>query len=111
MFLEHLTKNNRIVLCSYGLDELYDVVRRKFPSKLQQIEIFLQKLPFTLVHTPEIDLLEMDIKIRDESDYPILMSAILADVDVLITGDKDFKDLVIDKPEVLTPTDYINKYK
>jgi len=110
VFLEHIIKNNRIILCSYILDELYDVVHRKFPDKKRQIEIFLQKLPFTFVHTPKIDLIETDIYIRDESDYPILMSAILADVDILITGDKDFEEIVIDKPEILTPGEFMQLY-
>ncbi|MDD3336555.1 MAG: hypothetical protein PHI98_13745 [Eubacteriales bacterium] len=42
-------------------------------------------------------------KIRDMNDYPVLYTAILENVDVLITGDKDFADLSIEKPEILTP--------
>ena len=52
----------------------------------------------------------MDIPIRDKSDYPVILSAILADVDVLITGDKDFKDIKIEKPEILTPTEFLQIY-
>jgi len=33
--------------------------------------------------------------IRDEKDLPILASAIIEDVDVLITGDADFAPLVL----------------
>jgi predicted nucleic acid-binding protein len=109
-FLEYITKNNHIVLCSYCLSEFYDVVNCKFPNKQREIEIFLQKLPFSLVHTPEIDIIEMDINIRDKADYPILMSAVLADVDILISGDKDFEDVSIDRPEILTPAEYYNTY-
>lgn len=42
--------------------------------------------------------------------YPVLYSAIIEDVDVFITGDKDFSDIEIDHPEILTPTDYLTKY-
>lgn len=45
-------------------------------------------------------------QIRDESDYPILYTAILEDVDILITGDKDFLDIEIERPEILTPAQF-----
>ena len=47
---------------------------------------------------------------RDVYDYPILATAILEDVDVLITGDKDFAVVDIDHPEILTPTEFLSKY-
>jgi predicted nucleic acid-binding protein len=38
------------------------------------------------------------------------MSAILADADILITGDKDFSGLEIEKPEILTPAEFMRRY-
>jgi len=109
-FLDHIILNSHIILCSYVLDELYDVVRRKFPNKRREIELFLFKFPFTLVHTPEINLLEMDITIDDEDDFPVIMSAIIFDVDILITGDKHFGDVDIDRPTILTPGEYMKMF-
>jgi len=43
-------------------------------------------------------------------DYPVLYTAIIENIDVLITGDKDFADIEIEKPEILTPADFIAKY-
>lgn len=37
-------------------------------------------------------------KIRNIHDLPVLVSAILSDVDILLTGDKDFEDVKIDSP-------------
>jgi predicted nucleic acid-binding protein len=48
--------------------------------------------------------------IRDKYDEKVLYSAITADVDILITGDKDFFDIEIEKPEILTPHDFVEKY-
>ena len=48
--------------------------------------------------------------IRDEKDLPILVSAIIEDVDVLISSDADFAPLCLDRPEILAPKDYVNKY-
>ena len=49
-------------------------------------------------------------EIRDSKDYPVLYTAIMENVDILITGDKDFADIDIEKPEILTPGQYLEKY-
>lgn len=49
-------------------------------------------------------------EIRDKDDYIILHTAIIEDVDVFITGDKDFEDIEIEKTEILTATEFIEKY-
>jgi predicted nucleic acid-binding protein len=36
-------------------------------------------------------------EIRDMMDYPVLYTAIIEDVDVLVTGDKDFADVEVEK--------------
>ena len=45
-----------------------------------------------------------------EDDKNVLFSAILADVDILITGDKDFDDVDAERPEILSPRAYEDKY-
>jgi hypothetical protein len=59
-------------------------------------------LSYEIDYTPtEIDE-DIYPKIRDKKDYPILASAIIADVDVFITGDKDFGGLDLEHPEIMT---------
>jgi len=73
------------------------------------LDKLLLKMSYDLVYTPE----EMDktlFNIRDSKDYPVLYTAIIEDVDVLVTGDKDFVDIKIDRPEILTPAAFISKY-
>jgi predicted nucleic acid-binding protein len=56
---------------------------------------------------------EMDYSlfcIRDKKDYPVLYTAIIEGVDVLITGDKDFGSIEIEKPDVVTPARFMEKY-
>ena len=66
-------------------------------------------MSFEYVYTPdEIDR-EM-FMIRYVKDYPVLYTAVIEDVDILITGDKDFADINIEKPEILTPTEFVEKY-
>lgn len=40
----------------------------------------------------------------------VLHTAIVADVDILVTGDKDFTDIEIDRPEILTLKEFLEKY-
>lgn len=48
--------------------------------------------------------------IRDPADYPVLSSAIVEDVDILITGGKDFGEVEVEKPEIVTPAEFMEKY-
>ena len=66
---------HELVLSSYVVNELKSVIKRKFPQK-------------EYVYTP--DTLEEGLfNIRDIKDYPVLYTAIIENVDILITGDKD----------------------
>lgn len=108
--IDKITQKHSIVLCSYVIDELHEVIERKFPDKQKSIERFLMKMPFELVYTPKT-IEEHDLfTIRDADDEKVLYSAIIADVDILLTGDKDFSDIEIEKPEILTPSAFLEKY-
>lgn len=49
-------------------------------------------------------------EIRDINDYPVLYTAIIEDIDILLTGDKDFLDIKIEKPDILTPAMYLKRF-
>jgi putative PIN family toxin of toxin-antitoxin system len=105
-----LTRNHTLVLCSYSLEELDRIARRKMRNNLPALEMFLQKFPFRLVHTPAVDLIKAEFHLRDDADYPILLSAIVADADILITGDHDFDDVNPERPEILSPAEFLRLY-
>ena len=42
--------------------------------------------------------IEIEKLIRDAKDQPILNAAIVFDVDIVLTGDKDFLSLEIERP-------------
>ena len=110
MLMYHVLVDHTLVLSTYILEELEIVAQRKFPEKTTVIKEFLNELPFELSYTPK----NMDknlFEIRDMKDYPVLYSAINDNVDIFITGDKDFFDSVgIEKPEIITPKDFLKKY-
>ena len=107
--IERLSIEHEIIICSYTIDELKDLMKEKFNVDYQKLDSFLSEFPYTLVYSPnQVD--EKLFEIRDENDYIILHTAIIEDVDVLITGDKDFKDIDIERPEICTPSEFLEKY-
>lgn len=43
-------------------------------------------------------------------DYPVLYTAIIEEVDLLVTGDKDFSDIDIEKPEIMSPAQFMERF-
>ncbi len=109
-FVEEVTSKHSIVLCSHIIDELHRVFNKKFKDKLLYLEKFLSKFSFELVYTPQDIEIDKYPDIRDVADLPILVSAIVEDVDVIVTGDKDFFDVEIEKPEIITVKEYFERY-
>ena len=102
----HLLEKHAVVISSYTKEECNEVFEKKFPEKLKQLEIFFDGINFEEFTTPnKIDENKYP-KIRDVKDLPVLVSAILSDSDILLTGDKDFEDLKIDKLLIFSPTRY-----
>ena len=99
--IDYIVTNHELVLSSYIIDELRDVVRRKFPKMIGALDEFLTVLSFTLAYSPR-NIPSGVFEIRDISDAPILYTAIIEGVDILITGDKDFDDIDIEKPVIMT---------
>lgn len=108
--LAFICQKHQLVLSSYVIDECYEVVERKKPLLIYALDRFLEALPFELIHTPHTLPEHGWFTIRDCDDEKVLYSAIAADVDILITGDKDFTGIKIDKPEILTPSLFATKY-
>lgn len=107
--MRFIFEEHRLVLSSFVVEELTYVVKRKFPKKLKAVDSLLSAMSFELVYTPQE--LELGLfEIRDVKDYPVLYTAIREDVDVLITGDKDFSDVDVERPDILTPAQFIDRY-
>ena len=105
-----LAAKHKIVVCDYVIEELRTVTERKFPAKKQALEQFFMELPFEYVHTPRKIEPDEFPEMRDLKDSPILATAIIEDVDVFLTGDKDFLVLDIPVPEILTMSEFLRKY-
>lgn len=107
--INKLSMEHEIVIASYCVDELKELINTKFKVNKKALNEFLLTFPYDLVYSPN-DVDEKLFEIRDEDDYIILHTAILENVDIFITGDKDFKDVKVEKPEIMTPSEFLEKY-
>ena len=108
--LINICEKHKLILNSYIIQELQEVIERKFPNRKKDMEEFLFKIPYELEYVPNT-IFEKDLfNLRDIKDIPILYSAIISNVDILITGDKYFESIDIDKPEIMTPAEFCERY-
>jgi len=107
--LTHITKNHKLVICQFTLNELSNVFEKKLPERIEYLNEFIGKLKYELINMDIKDLKKYP-KIRDNNDMPILANAIEAKVDLLVTGDKDFDEIVIKNPIIMKPAKYIQEY-
>lgn len=96
------------IVCEYSIDELRRVFNRKFPTRLGALDRFLaiSSTSFTIIPTPSESVSD-EVKIRDIKDRPLIRAAQIAQVDILLTGDKDFLESGVDNPMILSPTQFL----
>lgn len=107
---EMIIKNpENVIICDYELDEMRSVFTRKFPDKINELNEFLICLEETvsIVKVPQ-GISPFDI--RDVNDEPILRTAISHKADLILTGDKDFAAVIMEKPLVMTPREFCEQY-
>jgi putative PIN family toxin of toxin-antitoxin system len=100
--LIYISENHDMVLCDRNLYELRDVLRRKAPNSLPDAEVLLAELSYELIPAAY----NAQKLIRDVKDQPILDAAIVADVDIILTGDKDFLALDMQHPKCITVSQF-----
>lgn len=103
--LLYAVDHHEIVLCDRNITELRDILKRKAPKYLPDAEVLIAELPYELI--PAVDHAEK--LIRDAKDQPILNAAIVADVDAILTGDKDFLSLEMEHPRCLTAAQFLEE--
>lgn len=97
-----ITEHN-VVLCDKNVAELREILQRKAPKFLPSVEAFLTGFSYEVI--PAVDYSAK--LIRDVKDQPILNAAIVFDVDIILTGDKDFLSLDIERPKCMTPAEFL----
>ena len=102
--LVYTAENHEMVLCDQNLAEFREVLNRKAPQVLPDAEVLLTELSYDLIPAaPHAQKL-----IRDVKDQPILNAAILYDIDIILTGDKDFLSLDMERPKCRTVAQFLD---
>jgi putative PIN family toxin of toxin-antitoxin system len=103
------TPLNILVMSEQLVYELNKFYAHKFTSKTEAVANF--------IHTGQYDYIELtpldkpypdESLIRDENDRPILRAALKADVDVFVTGDKDFLESAVTHPKIMTAAEFLH---
>lgn len=91
------------VVCDYVVDELHRKFKEKFPEKTPALERFLAQalMIIEVVETPK-EALQVEKKIRDPKDRPILRAALNIGADLFLTGDKDFLESSVTDPRIVS---------
>lgn len=101
----YIADHYEIVLCDRNIVELREILRRKAPKYLPDAEVLFAEMAYELI--PAVDHAEK--LIRDAKDQPILNAAIVADVDIILTGDKDFLSLDMEHPKCMTVAQFLER--
>jgi len=92
--LEH-----ELLVTHYVDQEFKDKLEQKWPDKA--------KNAYNLFHTMDFIFCDSTAQVmgilRDKKDIPVLSDAIYHNVDMILTGDRDFLDEELEKPLVFSP--------
>ena len=110
-YIKAVSYPNRGVICTQNVDELRRIFNRKFPKKIDAMEKFLSLSlqSVELVQIPEEEV-PQEKRVRDINDRPIMRAAVSANVDVVLTGDKDFLESGLSHPQLKTAAEFINTF-
>lgn len=111
-----LARNNRIVLCSSPalLEELKITLSyEKLQQKIHSLDLTVEEL---LMGTEELvalySIVPLDVpELRDSNDLIVLATAIAAEADAIITGDKDLLTLsAFENIPIMTVNNFLQNY-
>lgn len=101
--LLHAAQQHELVLCDQNIAELRDILSRKAPQYLPAAEALLAEMSYELIPA----LHHGTVSIRDAHDQAILNAAILSNVDIILTGDKDFLCLDTEHPVCMSVVQFL----
>ena len=102
--LERLAETHETCLASISVLEAETVFRQKFPDRLHVLDKFISSQCRDIMPTP--DVLSGFPALRNKADRRVLASAIQSGADVLLTGDRDFAGLGLERPKILSPAEF-----
>ena len=86
--------------------EFKRILNKKWSSKADEIYSTYKSLDFVFCSSTS----EILGHLRDKKDIPILSDAIYYDVDILLTGDKDFFETDIETPQIVSSSELLELF-
>ena len=97
-----LQSKHKIFISEYVDKELREKLEEKWPDVSFEVYAFYRSMSFIFCESSPTT--ENSIKLRDAKDIPVLCDALYNDIDILLTGDKDFLDVEVSKPFICSPS-------
>ena len=95
--------NCEIYVSEYVDTEFKRILTEKWSNRADKIYALYRSIDFVFCSS----ISETLWRLRDEKDIPVLSDAIYHDVDILLTGDKDFFEADIETPQIVSPSDLL----
>lgn len=109
LMLEAITHRHEVIVPQQVVDECVRVARNKRPVNSDQLRVFLMSADISVVSATDSHTITSPT-MRDIADQPILDTAIAHDVDIVISGDRDFHALLIGRPRIMTATQFREEF-
>lgn len=90
---------HELYVSDYVDKEFREKLEQKWPEKAQTIYHIYKKMHFHFCKSAP----ELIGTLRDSKDIPVLSDALYHNVDLILTGDKDFLEANLEKPLIFSP--------
>jgi putative PIN family toxin of toxin-antitoxin system len=91
---------HELFVSDYIDTEFKEILQRKWPAKAEHIYKLYRQLDVHFCESTD----DVRGNLRDAKDIPVLSDAIYHNVDVILTGDKDFLEAGLEYPMVFSPS-------
>ena len=92
--------NHELFISDYVDSEFKAKLHQKWKDKADTIYSLYRTLPFKFCDSSPKQIGNL----RDKKDIPVLSDAIFYDADIILSGDKDFLEANLEKPQVFSPS-------
>lgn len=93
----------KLYISEYVDTEFQLILNKKWSNRAEKIYSLYRSMDFVFCSSTS----ETFGHLRDEKDIPVLSDAIYHNVDILLTGDKDFLEAGIETPQVVSPSELL----
>ncbi len=98
VLIELFGTNHRIYVSAYVVREFEEKVHQKWPDKADRIMEMFSSLPVCFCESSQ----KLQGTLRDEKDIQVLSDALYHEINVLLTGDKDFLEEDLERPLIFS---------